>query len=279
LSVGITPPVGSLSLVGQVPVVRVSYSITPPSGALGLAGGAPGLAVPLAITPLAGVLAALGQAPLVLVPQRVTPTSGALGFVSNAPPLTLNTLITPPSGAASFVASAPSLGVAIFPPAGVLGLAGQYAETITPGVARAHSGALALLGCAPQLSVAPPYVSDPNYVVMPPCAPYWFRSKHPNESAMLTFNLANLLIAGERLIGIPIITVSTVYGGDQNPMALLNGGPQFDATGTGLLVPVAGGVDQNDYAFQIECMTTNAEKILARPGLLPVRLFPSTEIS
>ena len=102
-----------------------------------------------------------------------------------------------------------------------------------------------------------------------------FDEKLPIESVVLTFDFSNALDAGEILLGSPVITFSTLYGGDVNPSALANGPVQIDLTQTMVLVPIIGGLDENDYVIVAECSTSNAKKQLAWAGILPVRQYPS----
>jgi hypothetical protein len=117
-------------------------------------------------------------------------------------------------------------------------------------------------------------VEDPDYVVVRPYN-YRFCSKTPEDSVVLTFNFSQVLLSTETFTGIPSVSIITLYGGDPNPSALLNGAPQIDATGQLIFVPVTGGFDMNDYVVTVQCATSNSFKGLGWPGLLPVRLYPN----
>jgi hypothetical protein len=103
-----------------------------------------------------------------------------------------------------------------------------------------------------------------------------FSEKAPAEAVVLTFNFTLGLASGETLTGAPTVTVVNVFGTDTTAAALVVGTPSLDPTATQVLVPVAAGIDQNDYAVTVTCATSNALKTLTWSGLLPVRLYPST---
>jgi hypothetical protein len=117
-------------------------------------------------------------------------------------------------------------------------------------------------------------VVDPDYEVIRPYT-YRFCSKTPEDDVVLTFNFSQVLAIGETFVGTPSVTVSTLYGGDPNPLALLNGPTQVDPTGQLIMVPVIGGLNMNDYIVTVQCPTTNDFKGLGWPGLLPVRIYPN----
>lgn len=117
-------------------------------------------------------------------------------------------------------------------------------------------------------------IVDPDFEIVRPYT-YRFCSKTPEDDVVLTYNFTQVLSAKETFIGIPSVTVSNLYGGDPNPIALLNGASQIDVTGQLILVPVIGGLDMNDYIVTVQCATTNDFKGLGWPGLLPVRIFPN----
>jgi hypothetical protein len=117
-------------------------------------------------------------------------------------------------------------------------------------------------------------VVDPDYEIVRPYN-YRFCSKTPEDDVVLTFNFTQVLSEDETFIGLPTLTMITLYGGDSNPMALLNGSPQVDITGKLIMVPVIGGLDMNDYVVTPWCATTNNFKGLGWPGLLPVRTYPN----
>jgi hypothetical protein len=104
-----------------------------------------------------------------------------------------------------------------------------------------------------------------------------FDVKGPTEAVVLTFNFAQALqdLNGILLAGVPVVTFANVYGGDPNPSALANGPVAIDPTGTLVWVPVAGGIDQNNYLIVVECPTTSLEWALTLPAILPVRAYPS----
>jgi hypothetical protein len=99
----------------------------------------------------------------------------------------------------------------------------------------------------------------------------YFDKKLPGEEWVLTFNMAPGLPSGVTLTGTPAVTVSTYNGTDPNPTALLNGPAQIDATATQVLVPVTGGLNQNDYLFTAFCPTTSGAILPGLEGVLPVR--------
>lgn len=117
-------------------------------------------------------------------------------------------------------------------------------------------------------------VVDPDYEVVRPYS-YRFCSKTPEDDVVIAFNFTQVLAIGETFIGVPTVTITNLYGGDLNPMSLLNGTVEIDITGQLLLVPIIGGLDMNDYVVTVQCPTTNNFKGLGWPGLLPVRTFPN----
>ena len=104
-----------------------------------------------------------------------------------------------------------------------------------------------------------------------------FDQKLPGESVVLTFDFSSGLATGETLAGPPSVSYVTVFGGDSSPGSLSNGSPSLDPTSTLVLVPVTGGLDQNDYAVTATCGTTNAKKTLSLVGRLPVRSYPADD--
>jgi hypothetical protein len=117
-------------------------------------------------------------------------------------------------------------------------------------------------------------IVDPDYEIVRPYN-YRFSSKTPEDDVVLTFNFSQVLAVGESFIGVPSITVINLYGGDPNPIALLNGPSQIDVTGQLIMVPVIGGLDMNDYVVTVQCSTTNDFKGLGWPGILPIRNYPN----
>lgn len=101
-----------------------------------------------------------------------------------------------------------------------------------------------------------------------------FEELRPDEAVVLTFKFSLGLAPGETLIGQPVLTFATLFGGDPNPELLQNGSPQFDPTNSMVLLPVAGRMDQNNYVIDVKCLTSNPLKVLSVPAVLPVRLYP-----
>ena len=98
-----------------------------------------------------------------------------------------------------------------------------------------------------------------------------FEVKDPWELQILTFDFSAGLATGEALVGTPTVSVTTVYGTDSNPSAILAGGNTLDATSTKYLVPVKAGIDGCDYDIVVDALTTTASKTLSLGGILPVR--------
>lgn len=92
---------------------------------------------------------------------------------------------------------------------------------------------------------------------------------------MLTFNYVLFLPPGVLLTGTPVVTFAMVYGSDMSPQLLSAGPPAIDATGTLVLQPVQGGLDNNDYLITASCPTTNGYWTPALPAILPVRAYPT----
>jgi hypothetical protein len=116
-----------------------------------------------------------------------------------------------------------------------------------------------------------------------------FDEKLPIENIVLAFNFTGGLAPGETLTGSPTVTITVLKGTDPNPNAIANGAAAINATavtlpngtviaiGMAVLVPVKAGLDLNDYLIVAECATTNALKVLAWPGVLPVRAEPDSD--
>jgi len=103
-----------------------------------------------------------------------------------------------------------------------------------------------------------------------------FSEKYPSpEAVVLTFNYVLFLPPGVLLTGTPTVTFANLVGGDQNPQALSAGPPAIDATGTLVLQPVQGGLDDNDYLITASCPTTSGYWTPALPAILPVRMYPT----
>lgn len=103
-----------------------------------------------------------------------------------------------------------------------------------------------------------------------------FSEKYPSpEAVVLTFNYVLFLPPGVLLTGTPVVTFAMVYGSDMSPQLLSAGPPAIDATGTLVLQPVQGGLDNNDYLITASCPTTNGYWTPALPAILPVRAYPT----
>lgn len=98
-----------------------------------------------------------------------------------------------------------------------------------------------------------------------------FNVKAPGEKVALTYMMANGLATGETLTTPITIAVTTLYGSDPNPSAILNGGPGLDSTSTQVIVPVQGGLDHTIYEVTVTVPTTNPKKTLVLSASLPVR--------
>lgn len=125
-----------------------------------------------------------------------------------------------------------------------------------------------------QTTISLALVVDPDYEVVRPYT-YRFCSKTPEDDVVLTFNFTQVLASNEFFTGPIAVIITSLYGNDPDPMAILNGVPQFDPTAQMILVPVIGGFNQNDYIVTVESPTNNNFKVLGWPGLLPVRNFPN----
>lgn len=103
-----------------------------------------------------------------------------------------------------------------------------------------------------------------------------FPEKDPAEAVPLAFNFTSDLLTSELLSGTPTVTVTAEVsqdGGtlDPTPANILNGPATLDSTRKLVVQPVLGGVNLNDYEVKVVIGTTNAQKILAFAGILPVR--------
>lgn len=111
-----------------------------------------------------------------------------------------------------------------------------------------------------------------------------FPAKLPQEARVLGFNFNYELEPGEQLTSAGQVNITVLYGSDANPNDLINGSLQLFSTtlddGTpfrGVLIPVVGGIDLNDYMVLVsEVATNNPDKVLAWPAILPVRQYPKT---
>lgn len=103
-----------------------------------------------------------------------------------------------------------------------------------------------------------------------------FNEKSPLESVVLTFDYVLFLPPGVLLTGVPLVTISLLYGSDPGVSLLTNGPPTVDSTGTRVLQPVFAGLDANDYIVTASCITTSRYWAPALPAVLPVRNLPSS---
>lgn len=94
-----------------------------------------------------------------------------------------------------------------------------------------------------------------------------FDIKDPAESVVLTFDFSDELATGETLTGAPTVSIVAQRG---EASSMLNGAAAVDAAGKKVLQAVQGGTDGGMYVLKAICQTTNAKKILARKGQLPV---------
>lgn len=97
-----------------------------------------------------------------------------------------------------------------------------------------------------------------------------FDDKTSDEKVVATFDFSAALDAGETLTGTIAITVSTYRGTDVTPSAVLNGAASFDATSKMVIQPVKAGSSGCEYSIKAVVQTTNANKVLALTGILPV---------
>lgn len=109
-------------------------------------------------------------------------------------------------------------------------------------------------------------------------SPPSFSAKDPAEAIPLAFDFSAELATGELLSGTPTVTVTASLsqnGGtlDPTPDNILNGPGGLDTTRTKVVQPVWQGMDLNDYEVKVLVNTTNANKVLATAGILPVRLI------
>jgi hypothetical protein len=99
-----------------------------------------------------------------------------------------------------------------------------------------------------------------------------FNPKAPLAKQVLTFDMTNDLAPnGANMLGqAPVVTVASVYGTDPNPTAILNGNPEIDPTGLMILVPVEGGLLNEQYVITVECPTSNALIQASMAAILPI---------
>lgn len=100
-----------------------------------------------------------------------------------------------------------------------------------------------------------------------------FPDKAPFGALVLSFNLGAALEGEEKLSGTPTVKVTSISGSDSQVRGLWVGEPQLDPAASAVLVPIASGIDMNDYAVEVQCEST-ADKTLSMSGILPVRLYP-----
>lgn len=92
----------------------------------------------------------------------------------------------------------------------------------------------------------------------------------PGEKNVLTFDMADGLVAGNLLAGTPSVTVTTYEGTDPNPSAIVNGTPVLDSTSTKILVAVIPTVDYTQYLFVVSSATAQTSVMLKLQAVLPV---------
>ncbi len=98
-----------------------------------------------------------------------------------------------------------------------------------------------------------------------------FPVKGPSETVPLTFDFSGDLPSGVTLSGTPALSVTVTEGTDANPSAILSGAAGFDASVTGVVQAVTGGLDGCEYTITCTCSTTQANLTLSLVGILPVR--------
>ncbi len=98
----------------------------------------------------------------------------------------------------------------------------------------------------------------------------YFDSKDPTEKIVLTFDMTLGLATGETLTGAPVVSIFTASGTDPTPTAVLTGANALDATSKKVLVGVQAGVLGCAYDVKVVVSTSNAQKVLALSGILPV---------
>ncbi len=100
-----------------------------------------------------------------------------------------------------------------------------------------------------------------------------FDIKDPAEAVRLTFDmtaqLAALPVPNTLLTGVTSVTLANVFGGD-NSLAQ-NGSAALSASNLQAIVPVLGGLNENDYSVRVVMSTTDPLTILELTGILPVR--------
>jgi hypothetical protein len=102
-----------------------------------------------------------------------------------------------------------------------------------------------------------------------------FDAKDPSEAVRLTYDmtaqLAALPIPNTVLTGVVSVTIVSVFGGDLVPNLAQNGAAGITASALQAVVPVLGGLAENDYSVRVVMSTTDALTILELTGILPVR--------
>lgn len=99
-----------------------------------------------------------------------------------------------------------------------------------------------------------------------------FNVKDPAESVKLTFDFTPdlALLPAVLLSGTPTITILNVFGGDTISLTQ-NGAAALDSTNKMVIVPITGGLTENDYQVRVVISTTDTKTILELTGTLPVR--------
>ncbi len=146
-----SPGVGSLTITGQAPSVKVTQSAAPGVAALSVTGLAPTLRGNETVRPGVDALAIAGQAPTANLPQSAAPGAGALTLTGLAPIANLKQSASPGAGALTITGLAPvaSLTQSVAPGVGALTITG-LAPTVRLSLSAAPSVAsLTISGLAP----------------------------------------------------------------------------------------------------------------------------------
>ena len=108
-SAEVTPPTGSLQIVGAAPQVILGLAVEPPAGLLRITGLAPTLTEFSGVTPVSGALVIEGIAPVIVSDLDLSPPTGELRIVGRAPGVFVGVALTPGLGELLIEGRAPVL--------------------------------------------------------------------------------------------------------------------------------------------------------------------------
>ena len=95
-------------------------------------------------------------------------------------------------------------------------------------------------------------------------------TKAPGERVFVTIIFSGELAAGETLLAIQSVSVSTIYGYDPLPSAILYGSAMLGSDQASVVQEVTGGIDPCYYDILATCLTSSGQVIQAS-AILPIQ--------